>query len=221
MKEANVMKQTMLLLAAAFALGSTGVVHGLRSDRWGTATAVVEAASRLEAIPAQFEDWVGTSEEIDPRQLEVGQISGYLCRRYVHQASRQDVLIVIVCGRSGAIGAHTPEVCYQGAGFEMDAVATRQEIKKPEGSAEFWYSPATRPEPRLQHLALWWGWSPDGKRWEASANPRVQFAAAPALFKLYAIHEINDPKKAIGPDDPVIRLLEKLLPLVDRALSPE
>ncbi len=214
------MKQTMLLIVAALALGSAGALNGLRSDRWGLASVVTDAASRLEAIPARVDDWTSQPAEIDPRQLEIGQVVGHLSRRYRHQASGQEVLVLIVCGRSGSIGAHSPDVCYEGAGFQMDDAPVRRVIEQPLAPAELFYSAATRPEPRLQHLALWWGWSADGKRWEAPTNPRVSFAQEPVLFKLYAIRTIDDPKQTPGKDDPVVRLLEKLLPQIKNALSP-
>lgn len=213
------MKQMVLLVAAFVALGSTGVLHGLRTDRWGRAGVVVEAARALDGIPERFDGWVSTPVEIDERQLEIAEIAGYVCRRYVHEASGQDVLILMVCGRPGAIGAHSPDVCYEGAGFRMADDPARQLVKGPV-PAEFWLSVATRPEPRLQHLALWWAWSSDGKSWEAPANPRIHFARAPVLFKLYAIRQLTDPTKAIDPADPVNRLLDKLLPLVRDAILP-
>jgi Protein of unknown function (DUF3485) len=214
-------KQTMLLIVAALALGSAGALHGLRTDRWGMASGVTEAASRLDAIPDRIDDWTSQPSEIDPRQLEIGQVVGHISRRYRHQASGQEVLVLIVCGRSGPIGSHSPEVCYEGAGFRMVDAPVQRVLEQPLTPAELFYSAATRPEPRLQNLALWWGWSPDGKRWEAPANPRVHFAREPVLFKLYAIRLIDDPKQIPGPEDPVLRLLDKLLPQIKNALSPE
>jgi len=211
----------MLLIVAALALGSAGAIHGLRTDRWGTASVVTEAASRLDAIPDRVEDWTSRPAEIEARQLEIAQVVGHLSRRYRHEASGREVLILIVCGRSGPIGAHSPDVCYEGAGFRMVDAPIRRVLERPLVPAEFFYAAATRPEPRLQHLALWWAWSPDGKRWEAPANPRVHFAREPALFKMYAIRVLDDPKQNLGPEDPVLRLLDKLLPQVKNALSPE
>ena len=164
--------------------------------------------------------WVGEDVPIDERQLQIGEIVGALSRRYVNQASNQSVLLVFVCGRPGAIGAHTPEVCYEGAGFTMNSAPWHQPIDHEGGRSDFMFGVATRPPPRLEHLRILWGWSADGATWQAPENPRIAFAKAPYLYKVYAVRGINDPNAPVTPNDPAIQLLKELLPRIKVALSP-
>jgi hypothetical protein len=212
-------QQVLPILTAALLLIGAGIVHGLRSDRWGRSEVVQEAAARLKRIPTEIRDWTSEEVSIDTRQLQIADLVGHLCRRYTHQPTGISYLVLIVSGRPGAIGAHTPDVCYQGAGYRLKA-PTLESLKVGATQNTFWQTVAERGEPRLEYLSLWWAWSTDGVRWEASNEPRLAFAKHPSLYKLYVIRSISRPDQASDTEDATRRFLETWCPVLKKALSP-
>lgn len=210
------MRKTLLLAGAVAVLVATGVAHGLRTDRWGPSGDVTEAARRLEDIPVRVGDWSSQPAEINARHLRYAQVAGHFSRRYVHEPTRREVMVLVVAGRPGAIGAHSPDVCYQGAGFRL---ATEEKLRPLGASAqtpEFSHAVASKGEPRPEHLSLWWAWSADGASWQCPVSPRGHYWRSPVLYKIYFVRSVGDPK---SPDDLTPSLIEELLPKITQALS--
>jgi hypothetical protein len=212
------MKTIVLLTGAAAVLIATGIVHGLRTDRWGVSEEVVVAAERLDKIPTTVGDWESQPEEIERRQLLLAGVVGHVARRYVHRPTGRSIVILIVCGRPGVIGVHSPDVCFQGAGFEILHKPAKRAVKSESQSAEFWQTVAAKGEPRPETLSLWWAWSSDGATWEASTNPRGRYLRSAYLYKFYLIRPVGDPK--VGDDAPTVSLIEELLPKIKQSLTP-
>jgi hypothetical protein len=206
------------LAAAAVILVATGVVHGIRSDRWVVGNDVLAAASRLEAIPSVVGDWEGTPHQVDERQVRVAQVNGYCGQRFVHRVTAEKATLLIICARPGAASVHTPDICYQGVGYRMEKDAVRQAVSSGGVSAEFWTATFARPGPLPDTLRIWWAWGV-GDRWQASSNPRLSFARAPALYKMYVVSPVRDPGQDVQ-DDAGYKLIGALLPVLQQSLSP-
>lgn len=177
----------MLLLIIA-----SGLAHGLWTNRWTVSGSLEEALARLDRVPVVIGDWEGTNFELDRRQLEVGQIDGYLARRYRNRQDGREVTVLLVCGLPGPIAVHTPDICYAGAGYTPMAPPVSEPVptdsspsQEPAGfkTAEFQKEGAIIPE----SLRIYWSWS-DGELWEAPDHPRPRFMASGALYKLYVIN---------------------------------
>jgi hypothetical protein len=67
-------------------------------------------------------------------------------------------------------------------------------------------------------LRIYWAWKA-GRGWQAPANPRLTFGAAPALYKLYLVYHAA-PGIALPEHDPCEDFLHDLLPELEKALSP-
>ncbi|MGL4551812.1 MAG: exosortase-associated EpsI family protein [Gemmataceae bacterium] len=178
-----------VLVFAGLLVGGT-VVHGLRTERWGKAAALGDAARALESVTREFGDWEATDVKLDDRQLQIGEIAGYLCRDYVHRPTGERVLVLVVCGRPGAVGAHSPEVCYRGAGYATSRDAAKEVVKGDGPPAEFHTASATKQGARAEKLAIAWTFSTDRKRWSAPETPRWTFALSPVLYKLYLVRQV-------------------------------
>ena len=211
------MREVLLLAAATAVLTATGIAHGLRTDRWGVAGEVATAARRLEDVPARVGDWEGQALAIDQRQLDMAQVVGHVARRYTHGPTGRGVVVLLVVGRPGAIGAHSPDVCYRRAGFQFANEPAARAVKPASGACTFWQTVAARGEPRPEYLSLWWAWSVDGASWEASKHPRVQFLRSAFLYKLYLIRPVGGPNES--DDAPTVALMEELLPKLAEALA--
>ena len=79
------MLRYFILPTAVLVLITSAVAHGLRSNRWGPSADLKAAGDRLQTVPADMGDWASTPESIDPRQLEVAEVTAHLSRRYVNR----------------------------------------------------------------------------------------------------------------------------------------
>jgi hypothetical protein len=121
------------------------------------------------------------------------------------------------------MSVHRPEHCYRSAGYEMTGPAERLGLS-PAGTppVEVWTGTFTRddlnrPEAGPSRMQIFWTWCVAG-RWQAADNPRLAFARAGALYKMYVIRNVTG---SAGPaDDPAVNLLGQLLPILTRTLTP-
>ncbi len=193
---------------------SSGVVHGLWTDRWGASLAMKSAADRLASVPLVVGDWTGRPAEMDERQLQVASVAGHLCRRYVERGSGTEVGVVLLCGRPGPLAVHRPEVCYAGAGFEMDG--DREQWPSPAG--KFWTARFRKAGPNLEALRIFWAWG-GGADWDADDDPRTRYAPTTPLYKLYVTRGLAKPDEPLD-HEPATRFLKAFLPKLQQCLGP-
>ena len=67
-------------------------------------------------------------------------------------------------------------------------------------------------------LRIFWSFGASGD-WTAPASPRLKFAREKVLYKLYVIRNVSEATPLR--DDPCVRLLGELLPVLDRTLWAE
>jgi hypothetical protein len=206
----------MIALALVIA---AGLVHGQWTQRWTASSAIETAAVRLGRVPMTISDWRGRSLEMNREQLAMAEIAGHVARCYEDRLGRTAVTVLLVCGRPGPIAAHTPEICYPGAGYEPLEPPVRRTLRiGPSGTpaafrhAVFAKSNTTVPT----YLRILWSWTADGT-WAAPDNPRLVFAPHRALYKLYLIRTMDTAEEPIE-DDPSLAFLQTLLPELKRAL---
>jgi hypothetical protein len=206
------------LAGAAAVLVLTGLSHGFRTDRWGTAAEVLAATARLQNVPKTAGDWEGQLAPLDERELRIAQVTGHASLQFVHRISAQKARLLVLCGRPGAIGSHTPDICFQGLGFQMEGEPVRHEVRAADGSSgKFWTARFVRPGATPEYVRVWWAWGVAGE-WQAVDAPRVHFAGRPALYKMYVV----SPMRAGDGDleqDAGLQLIEAILPPLRAALS--
>jgi hypothetical protein len=214
------MSRSLPLLTAIPLLVAVGYLEGQWTNRWFVSDDLTRAAERLPKVPLAFGEWEGKAQELDARTQELAGIDGYLLRSYVRRRTGDTVTAFLVCGRPGHIAAHTPDVCYNGAGYVQNAEAVRRsvsvdELPRPVDclSAKF-QKPAALPEP----LHIIWTWTADGD-WQAPDNPRLHFVRSPVLYKLYIVQSLGNPRD--DADKTVDwEFLRTFLPEVRKALFP-
>lgn len=189
-----------------------GIAEGLWTNRWQLSDAVAHAVARLDGVPRVLGAWEGHDQTLDPRQVAVAEISGYVSRRYVQRTTGAEVSILLVCGRTGPTALHSPDICYAGAGYTPVSAPTRHA----EGPASFWVGEFRKPGPTPEPLRIYWAWTGAGA-WQAATNPRLQLAHHPALYKLYVIQSVPR-ADAPAADDPGRDFLRSFLPALAQAL---
>jgi hypothetical protein len=213
-----------LVAAIALVIGA-GAVRARWTTRQADTRDVLAAAARLENVPLNAGDWVGTVHPFDLTEYRSAGIQGALLRTYKHKDTGQEMVLMIVCGRPGPISVHTPDVCYPGSGYRVISDDLRTTINGPSGTPhEFWKLRMNKADAVIsQHLNVTYGWSTDG-RWQApkSEAARFTFADAPVLFKLYAQYQVPAASTVDAAteaeNDPTVGFLEAVLPELNRAL---
>jgi hypothetical protein len=213
-------KAARLLAAGAVlvAVLGSGALAGVWTGRWGASQALRAAAARLDAVPLTLGDtWDGHAGELTEREIAVAELEAYLSRRYVHRRTGAAVSVLLVCGRPSAVAAHTPDVCYAGAGYAQVGAARAQD--GPGGSRFQVLDFRKRDVAAPTSLRIFLAWS-DAGAWSAPANPRLTFAGKPFLYKLYVVREMARPDEPLD-EDPIKGLLRDLIPQLEESLLPQ
>jgi len=205
-----------LPILAGFAVVTVSAIdYGRQTGRWHQEDNLSAIKARLEQLPSELGDWRSQSATLDARQMEVARIDGYLLRNYVNRKTGDELQMLLVCGQPGPIAAHTPDVCYAGAGYIQKG---KLEKKKVDGN-EFVVGNFAKGPPLPDPLCIWWAWSADG-HWMAPDYPRLAFGRnTSALCKLYVVRRIT-PGHEAAVEDSTEDFLRVMLPELKHCLSP-
>jgi hypothetical protein len=205
-----------LFVAFGFVLAS-GMVHGLWTSRWQQSEGLRSAVARLEDVPMTIGEWQGRPMEADAGVFKQAGAAGFWMRNY--QVKRQAVTVILMCGPSGKMAVHTPEVCYQGAGYDILGSTTTHPVQTAQGAfGEFFTARFRKPYVGgASLLRIDWAWNATGT-WQAPDSPRWTFRGEPFLYKLYLVRETQPGESAAA--EPTLELLRQLLPVLNQALFP-
>ncbi len=213
------MTRSLPVVGATLLLVGAGCALGLWTDRWGLSADLEQAPGKLARLPRAVGPWHGTDEVLDQRQARAAEARGYLLRRYAHADSGATLSVLVVCGRPGPVAVHSPEVCYGGSGFTPDGPRQRRQVAVEGASApaELWVERYRKSEAALpEHVQIYYAWNAWGA-WTAADNPRLKFASARALYKLYVVRRLPRDAEASAAD-PIPGFLRLFLAQLDRCL---
>jgi len=216
------MRSSLPLISFAALVLAAGVIHGVRTYRWHPSADLETAAARLDKVPAEFGDWRGEIVPLDDNDLGRSGIRGHSSFRYHNLVTGEKVSLLIVCGRSGRISVHTPDVCYATAGYKAAGDKYPKTIKVERNRTEsIWaqrFKAPTTSEFHSSEIEVNWAWSA-GKDWVAPENPRWALSGAPILYKLYVVRDVYE-SAADQKKDPSVSFLQTFLPELEKILSP-
>lgn len=193
------MSRVIPAVVAVVAIAVLTVVEGRMSDRWGDNRHCGYCATLLDDVPKQVGSWMGTDNEVTAEEREGSGAKGYVSRLYRHSSTREEVGVWFIVGHARDTFRHTPDICYGGSGFETEGEQDRHDLDLGDGKkASFWTSVFVRDTgigPPLKQRVFWSWFRPragsgDPVEWVVpdemgGAAIRYEFAAAPALYKLY------------------------------------
>ncbi len=180
--------------------------HGQRTDRWNPPNSQLlkDFTDRVPKLPLRIGDWQGTEHRIPDKEFDLTNCTAYVSRRYVNRKTDEAVSVYVVSGTARHITIHSPDWCYQGAGYKMDGRPEQYSI--PYGTdgeqAQFLTSAFRKSNPANPNmeevLRIFWTFSDDGE-WQGPVywgGPKAYFSGRPAMYKIYLICN------ATGGDDP-------------------
>jgi hypothetical protein len=211
--------RTVQTLTALAVVIPCGIVYGLWTDRWVASAEPGASAARLADVPLTIGEWEGEALAVDAAGRGPAGVAGQLVRRYRNRLTGGVVSVLLVCGRPGPVSVHTPDVCYGGAGYDLNAPPTRYAAASAPAPGEFWVADFNRVDSlEPVRLRIFWAWSAAGA-WRAPDSPRLTFARFPALWKLYVLSETAAAGERMG-DGPCPEFLRRLLPELEKRLFP-
>ena len=216
------MLRAALIIVALAVLVVAGVVEGYLSNRWGPSDELRTMSARVGRVPRVIGPWTGVEMRMEQKILDRAEATAAMSRAYQHEKSKAIVSVLLLCGPTGPIGAHTPDICYGGLGYKMMGSETRKTVSLSDNSTPAYWS-ARFEKPSDPGLEVCWAWGVDGD-WVASTSPRSEFMGRKGLFKLYATRGLTPGEREGRPAPDLIReFLTDFLPEVKRALaaSPE
>jgi len=209
------MRKVLIYVLAGALIGVAGYV----SAHQGDPVALNQAAARLERIPLKIGTWSGVEESLEPNIMEQARIQGYTLRRYTDEASGAVVSLLIVCGRPGPVSVHTPDVCYGGAGYQLEAEPKAVDIPGANPSARFRVGDFMKEgSTRIDRLRVFWAWT-TGDAFSEPNRPRITYALYSYLYKIYVVRTVIGPSPA-PEDDPSMDFLKVALPVLHEAFAP-
>lgn len=209
------MRRSIAVFAVLALLVVSGAVSGVWKHRWASA-GLAANATKVVQLPAAAGEWEGRDKPVNPREVEAAQAAAIGQRVYVNRRTGQVATVMMVFGRAGPVSVHTPDVCYAGNGFDPIGSANRFAVAGNQND-QFWHLRLKKRAAVPQLISVFYAWN-DGGNWEASDNPRVEYAAEPALLKLYVVRERNadDDKDT---DESTQDLLQALVPMLKSSVA--
>jgi len=184
------------LIGAVLLLIGGGVVHGMWTHRWSGAAAADSGIDLLAKIEESVGEWrPGPVTPVAERDIPKGTRG--TARQFVHETGGRRVVVSVTCGVPGVVAAHTPDVCFLGAGYKLKAPPSRQTLPVASGgTVEFYVGDFEKTTATgTEAVRCRWAWTADGT-WHAPDYPRLFFARSqaslPVLYKLYVVHPIGD-----------------------------
>jgi hypothetical protein len=184
------------------------------------------ASEAVGKIPESFGRWRMTaSEPVDDDVVRMLQCRAHQSRVYVDDETGEKLSFILFVGPPGPLVAHTPDICYSSAAFEI-AENTESEVVRGEGNQADTFN---RIEFRSKSVSgekqeVYYGWRRPAGHWEAPESPRLSLAGSPLLYKVQ-VASIDGAKPSSSTEDaePVAsvnrRFLADLLPVLDSILQ--
>jgi hypothetical protein len=223
------MSRYLPIVLGVFAIVGLTIPQFIMTDRWAdTNVTALQQAELLRNVPMTIGNWHGEDMPVDETVRDTAGAIGAISRVYRNVRTGESVDLWLIVGHGRPISAHTPNICYRSAGFEMRA---------PESSLYPMVFPDQPEAPFLTNtffkedvtgrrlIRVFWSWyNPESDEdlstveWEAPSNSRWHFGNTRALYKMYFTSEMRDPMET-AEESPCLRFAREFLPVVNQALA--
>lgn len=209
------------------ALSAGTMYHAKLTDRFSPQNSELlgQFTERIPQLPNVIGDWEGTDELISDKEFSLTNCTAYISRRWVNKKTGKVVSTYVVSGTARHITIHSPDWCYQGAGFKMDDQPSNFDIAYEDGaksatSLTTVFRKAIPNQAGAENvLRIFWTYSDDGT-WlgpNSWGGAKAFFAGRPALYKIYFTSNASgkDPAASLSP---VMDFAQDAFPTINRVL---
>ena len=119
------MKRMAAVTVSLLVLVVSGLLHGYSSERWTSAPALTGATARVGNVPMQVGDWKAEALESDAAAFFQAGAQAYWTRSYVNSRNKDAMLVILMCGRSGAWPCIPPKFATGAPGLKWTALLRR------------------------------------------------------------------------------------------------
>jgi hypothetical protein len=196
-------------------LVGAGLAHGLWINRWQQPADLGRALEVFKGIPERIGDWEARPCDFNVQEFTRAGADAVLVREYEHRFHHSYLNVILIGGRGGPVSVHTPEICFQGIGFDQIGHKVRHVIGLDSGgpSGEFWQAYfRQKTGPLEKRLRLFWGWRVPRGNWLAPDDPRWTFATERVLYKLYVSRPLYTENESEKAEELIPDFLKQLLP---------
>ncbi len=193
------MTRVVPIVIAVLAIVALTVVEGVMSERWGDSRLCSYCATLLDDVPTEIGAWTATDNQVTEVERKGAGARGYVSRTYHNSGKDKDVGVWFIVGHARDTFRHTPDICYGGNGFTMEGDQTRYDLPLEDGKKATFFTATFGKENAMggeMKQRVFWTWfkpktgSGEPVEWRVpqgmtSGDIRYEFAAAPALYKLY------------------------------------
>jgi hypothetical protein len=211
----------IIVVAFFVATAASGWVHGSLVNRWGQAGQLQAAAAKLDRpLPERLGPWRLVKKlDLEQGVGEALQCAAHLQGIYTNEQTAETVVVAVLCGPSGPLSVHTPEICYSANDYEVAGEAKPWKLGTAAGKQHsFWNMHANSRHSTRPNLRVLYGWSQGGE-WQAVRGPRFALAGLPVLYKLQLAGPARDNRSSDGPDpcqDFLARFVSEIQPRLVR-----
>jgi len=213
-----------MALVGIVILSAQTILQGTWTERWRIRPVSEQEqalAARLQNVPTTIGDWESVKSTIDDAGLEGSRTVGYYGRVFHNRNNPEQVVSVYVfCGHPKDMSQHTPDQCYPLNGNEEVEDQQKFVVDTSKMSADFYtnrFHKALASFEGASQVRVFWSFSKDGQ-WVAL--PKFELLNAPALYKIYAITEVNGDVRSRPEESAAIPFLREFLPVLNASLFP-
>ncbi|MCA9264838.1 MAG: exosortase-associated EpsI family protein [Planctomycetales bacterium] len=205
----------VVLLALSFFAHSKIIGDGRGNER------LEEFTINLDGVPAEFGDWTSVDQPLDPQEFERTHCTNYISRVYQNKKTGEEVSVYLVSGSARHITIHSPDWCYQGAGYRMQDEPEPFTVHYSDGKDATFSAAVFRKETLAgeENRMILWSYA-DEPQWDAprlAGLAKARFAGRPALYKVYLI---TVPASVAAPfeESPSVGFAQEFLPILNDIL---
>jgi hypothetical protein len=167
---------------------------GLRFSRelqfWGRAEQSKKCPFPLEELPKRLGTWTAvpnSDSRLDPEIARIAGSSDHVIRCYTDSTTGELAKVLVIYGLADSVFAHTPDVCYQAAGFRVVSAPTDRQFTAPDSSIPVRYRGfyvGKQGVGTTEYSEVVWSFWHAGSWWPEVADRWKLFRYSPAMFKI-------------------------------------
>ena len=207
------------LLVAVTLTVVPALLQGRLSNRWGKPADLHKSGQTLHLLPRRIGPWENRQDE-RPLSEAVCQELGlteHFHRRYRHRESGEYVEVLLMVGAPGRLVRHPPDVCYANRANRQIGKVESLRLESSRANHQYkllHFQRAEEPEPTDFFVA--YGFARDDGNWLSPASPRLEFGAAPLLYKLQVLCQSPDEQALLAINSFLSEFVERFAETLER-----